>query len=387
MSNNAFFDQHHDLWTAWRQDLHQHPELAFKEHRTSELVAERLSGFGIEVQRGYGGTGIVGILKTGEGPNIGLRADMDALPILEESQKAYKSATSGIMHACGHDGHTTMLLAAAQYLAETKAFSGTATFIFQPAEESEGGAGKMIEDGLFDDHPVQDIFALHNWPGLKTGEISGRVGAQMAGYDTFELTVTGLGGHAAMPHDCRDSVLAAGQLIVALQSIVSRSIDPQLPAVLSVTQIHGGDALNIIPKTVKLAGCVRYFDKNTQALLGQRIEQICSSIALQFGVSVAVQYSEVYPPTVNHRTSIEKALATASQQFGIDKVHSDQRPSMASEDFAMMLEKIPGAYLWLGNGSIEEFGALHMPTYDFNDEIIPIGAQFLSSIIEESCVN
>jgi hippurate hydrolase len=385
MKDATFFHTNHAGWTSWRQDFHMHPELAYQEHRTSALVAERLKSFGVDVHTGYAGTGVVGVLKTGDGPNIGLRADMDALPILEQTQKPYQSTKQGVMHACGHDGHTTMLLAAAQYLAETKAFKGTATFIFQPAEEGAAGAAKMIKDGLFTNHNVDEVFALHNWPGLAQGTFSGRVGPQMAGFDTFEITVTGVGGHAAMPHDCRDGIVAAGHLITALQSVVSRSLDPQAPAVLSVTQIHGGDALNVIPEVVTLAGCTRYFDKKAQADLKLRLLQICAGIETQFGVRVTVDYKDVYPPTINHATSVDTALRVASTIAGPEHVYDDQNPSMASEDFAFMLERVPGAYLWLGNGPVQDFGALHSPQFDFNDAIIPTGAAFLARLVEHSC--
>lgn len=382
MSPPDFFTAQHPTWTDWRHDLHKHPELAYHEHRTSEFVAERLTQMGITVHRGYGGTGVVGVLRNGDGPNIGLRADMDALPISEESQQPYRSVHAGIMHACGHDGHTTMLLAAAEYLAKTKRFSGTVTFIFQPAEECEAGARRMIEDGLFNDHQVDEVYALHNWPGLTPGAFSVRPGAQMAGFDTFDITVTGRGGHAAMPHDCNDSIVAAGQLIGAFQSVVSRSLDPQSPAVLSVTQIHAGDAYNVLPEAVRLAGCTRYFDKAVKQQVETRMTEICVGVAAQNAVEINLDYKAVYPPTINDVASQQKAQAAASTVAGRDAVHSDQNPSMASEDFAFMLEQVPGAYVWLGNGPVSEFGALHSPRYDFNDAILPIGARFFSTLVE-----
>ncbi|MDW3223408.1 MAG: M20 aminoacylase family protein [Paracoccaceae bacterium] len=377
-----FFTTQQPTWTRWRRDLHKHPELAYQEHRTSEFVAQQLTQMGIEVHREYGGTGIVGVLKCGDGPNIGLRADMDALPIVEESQAPYKSVHDGVMHACGHGGHTTMLLAAAQYLAQTKRFSGTVTFIFQPAEECEAGARRMIEDGLFNDHPVDEVYALHNWSGLAAGNFSVRPGAQMAGFDTFDIAVSGRGGHAAMPHECTDSIVAAGQLIGALQSIVSRSLDPQSPAVLSVTQIHAGDAYNIIPAAVRLAGCTRYFDGAVKQQLQARMAEVCKGLGDQHSVDVSLDYSAVYPPTINNPASQQKAIATATRIVGQDSVHDAQNPSMASEDFAFMLEQVQGAYVWLGNGPVSEFGALHSPRYDFNDAILPVGAQFLATLVE-----
>lgn len=382
MSVPDFFTTQQSTWTQWRRDLHKHPELAYQEHRTSEFVAGQLTQMGIDVHRGYGGTGIVGVLKCGDGPNIGLRADMDALPIAEESQAPYKSIHDGVMHACGHDGHTTMLLAAAQYLAQTKRFSGTVTFIFQPAEECEAGAWRMIEDGLFTDHPVEEVYALHNWPGLDAGNFSVRSGAQMAGFDTFDIAVNGRGGHAAMPHECTDSIVAAGQLIGALQSIVSRSLDPQSPAVLSLTQIHAGDAYNVIPAAVRLAGCTRYFDGAVKQRLQTRIAEVCKGLGGQHSVEVSLDYRAVYPPTINNAASQKKAMAAATRIAGQDAVHDDQPPSMASEDFAFMLEQVQGAYVWLGNGPVSEFGALHSPRYDFNDAILPVGAQFLAALVE-----
>lgn len=384
MSANDFFATQQPLWTQWRRDLHKHPELAYQEHRTSESVAERLTQMGIEVHRGYGGTGIVGVLKNGDGLNIGLRADMDALPIFEESQASYKSVHDGVMHACGHDGHTTMLLAAAQYLAQTKRFSGTATFIFQPAEECEAGARRMIEDGLFNDHPVDEVYALHNWPGLAAGAFSVRSGAQMAGFDTFDIAVSGRGGHAAMPHDCTDSIVAAGQLIGAIQAIVSRNLDPQSAAVLSVTQIHAGDAYNVTPDAVRLAGCTRYFDETVKQKLQTRMAEVCKGLADQHSVEVSLDYKAVYPPTINNAASQKKAMAAATRIVGQDAVHGAQNPSMASEDFAFMLEQVQGAYVWLGNGSVSEFGALHSPRYDFNDAILPVGAQFFATLVEDA---
>ncbi|WP_367397398.1 M20 aminoacylase family protein [Roseovarius sp. PS-C2] len=382
MLDDSFFADSHPKWIEWRRDLHMHPELAYQEYRTSERVAERLAQMGVTVHRGYGGTGVVGVLKNGDGPNIGLRADMDALPITEETQAPYRSATEGVMHACGHDGHTTMLLAAAEYLALTKRFYGTVTFIFQPAEECEAGARRMIEDGLFADHPVDEVYALHNWPGLAPGEFSVRPGAQMAGFDTFDIVVTGRGGHAAMPHECSDSILAAGQLVGALQSIVSRTVDPQSPAVLSVTQIHAGDAYNVLPETVRLAGCTRFFDKAVKQALERRIGEICAGVAAQHGMEITLDYKAVYPPTLNHAASQEKAVKAATLIAGGGAVHGDHNPSMASEDFAFILEQVPGAYLWLGNGAVSDFGALHSPHYDFNDSILPIGARFFAALVE-----
>jgi hippurate hydrolase len=380
--DDHFFKETHPKWTEWRHDLHKYPELAYHEHRTSEFVAEKLAQMGITVHRGYGGTGVVGVLKTGDGPNIGLRADMDALPITEETQAPYRSANAGVMHACGHDGHTTMLLAAAEYLAKTKRFCGTVTFIFQPAEECEAGAHRMIEDGLFADHPVDEVYALHNWPGFAPGEFSVRPGAQMAGFDTFDIVVTGRGGHAAMPHECSDSILAAGQLVDALQSVVSRTVDPQSPAVLSVTQIHAGDAYNVLPETARLGGCTRFFDKDVKRTLERRIGEICAGIGTQHDMDITLNYKTVYPPTINHLASQQKAFAAASLIAGESAVHSDHNPSMASEDFAFMLEQVPGAYLWIGNGAVSEFGALHSPHFDFNDAILPIGARFFASLVE-----
>jgi len=382
MDLNAFIADHAPTWTEWRHDLHAHPELAFAEHRTSAFVADQLTKFGIEVYRGYAETGVVGVLKNGDGPRIGLRADMDALPILEQTNLAYQSTNAGVMHACGHDGHTVMLLAAAQTLAVSKSFRGTIIFIFQPAEEGHAGAQKMINAGLFKDHPVDQIYALHNWPGLDVGMFSARAGAQMAGFDTFDIVVNGAGGHAAMPHDCNDSIVAAGQLVTALQSIVSRTIDPQSSAVLSVTQIHAGDAYNVIPESVQLAGCTRYLDQEVAQTLHYRMGQICDGTAQQFGVDITLDYRPVYPPTINHPKNQQAALNAASTVKNVGEIYDDQNPSMASEDFAFMLQKVPGAYVWIGNGAVDAFGALHSARYNFNDAIIPYGVGFFASLAQ-----
>lgn len=382
--DRTFFADRHQTWSGWRRDLHQHPELAYKEHRTSNFVAERLATVGVEVHRGYGGTGVVGVLTNGDGPNIGLRADMDALPIHEAGDRPYRSINSGVMHACGHDGHTTMLLAAAEYLAATRRFSGTTTFIFQPAEEAEAGAKRMIEDGLFEAHPVDTVYAIHNWPDLEEGAIACLAGPQMAGFDTFDITITGKGSHAAMPHHGSDTVLGAGQLLVALQTVVSRNVDPQSAGVVSVTQVHGGETYNVLPQEVLLAGCTRYFDEGVQGLIRSRVREICSGVGVTQSLHIALDYRAVYPPTINDAASQQRVLNAARMIAHQDNIYSELPPSMASEDFAFMLNDVPGAYIWLGNGPVDTFGTLHSPTFDFNDAILPVGAQLLANLVEGS---
>ncbi|WP_274425655.1 M20 aminoacylase family protein [Chelativorans sp. YIM 93263] len=358
----------------WRQELHQNPELAFEEHWTSDFVAEKLKSFGYEPVRGLGGTGVVATISNGEGPSVGLRADMDALPILEQTNLPFASKNSGKMHACGHDGHMTMLLAAARYFAESRDFQGTLHFIFQPAEEGEAGADAMIKDGLFEQFPVQEVYGLHNWPGLEEGSFAGRVGPQMAAFDVFEIKITGQGAHAAMPHLGKDLLLAAANIQSQLQSIIARSVDPLDTGVVSVTQIHGGDAWNVLPSEVIMRGCTRHFTSKVQDLIEQQMSEICQGVARSFGISVDLDYMRRYPSTVNTERETEIALSAAKAVAGEDKVSDTLPPSMASEDFAFMLQKKPGCYLWVGAGSTEGGCMLHSPTYTFNDKILAPGA-------------
>jgi amidohydrolase len=379
---NRIADFHAEL-AAWRHEIHAHPETAFEETRTAEFVASRLKEFGIEVHRGLAGTGVVGTLK-GARPGsraIALRADMDALHIHERNGHDYVSQTPGKMHACGHDGHTTMLLGAARYLAETRNFAGTVHFIFQPAEENEGGGRVMVQQGLFEKFPVEAVFGMHNWPGMPAGRFALRAGPMMASFDIFEITVKGKGTHAALPHLGIDPIIAAAQIATALQTIVSRNTPPLDAAVVSVTQIHGGDTWNVIPDEVVLRGTTRSFKPELQDAMEAAIRRIAEGVAGAMGASVAVRYERRYPPTVNSPAETEIAAATAAEVVGTTNVDRELNPTMGSEDFAFMLQARPGAYLFIGNGPSNGAG-LHNPHYDFNDEILPIGASYWARLVE-----
>ncbi|HUF45332.1 MAG TPA: M20 aminoacylase family protein [Aestuariivirgaceae bacterium] len=374
----------HPEMTAWRRELHAHPETAFEEHRTAQFVADKLHGFGIEVVRGLAGTGVVGVLKgRREGASaVGLRADMDALDIHEQTNRPYASKVPGKMHACGHDGHTTMLLGAAKYLAETRDFAGTAYFIFQPAEENEGGGRVMVEDGLFERFQMDGVYGLHNWPGMPTGRIGVREGPMMAAYDVFEITVTGHGAHGAMPHQGIDPVLISAHVVTGLQTIASRNVDPLASVVVSVTQIHGGDAWNVIPQQVVLRGTVRSFDPQVQELAETNLGRIAKGVAAAHGAEAAIRYERRYPATVNSQAETRHAAHIAAQVVAADNVVNDVTPCMGSEDFAFMLQNKPGSYIWLGAG--ENHPNLHSPHYDFNDEILPVGASYWAKLVEET---
>ncbi|MBL26926.1 MAG: amidohydrolase [Rhodospirillaceae bacterium] len=367
----------------WRRDIHRHPELAYQENRTAAKVAAMLREFGFdEVEEGIGKTGVVGVLRNGDGPRIGLRADMDALPLHEISDKPYKSVHDGVMHACGHDGHTAMLLGAARYLAENRNFKGTTVFVFQPAEEGAAGARAMIEDGLFDRYPVDFIYGVHNMPGLPAGKIAIGAGPIMAAADSFEVIVQGRGGHGAMPQSTADPVVAASAMVMALQTIASRNLDPVKTLVISVTQFHGGDAFNVIPDTVKLGGTVRYFEPEIGALTKRRMREVLDGVAAAYGVSATLNYSEGYPPTINHAESAAFAQSVATDVAGDAQVLCEQPAVMGSEDFSFFLQVKPGAYAWIGNGEGEGCHHLHNPHYDFNDDIMPIGASYFSRLVE-----
>ena len=369
-----------DDLTALRHDLHAHPEIGFEEERTSGIVADRLRKLGIEVHRGLGGTGVVGVLKGRPGKRrIALRADMDALPIEEETNLPYRSKTLGTMHACGHDGHTTMLLGAARYLAETKAFDGTAIFVFQPAEEGLGGARKMIADGLFEKFPVDEIYAIHNFPGGPHGKLMVRPGPAMAAADFFDIRITGKGAHAAQPHESVDPVIVASATVQALQSIVSRNADPLKSAVLSVTQIHAGAAYNVIPEGAHLAGTARTFDPELRKLVAKRIREVAEGIAEAFGARVEVDIRDVFTVLDNSAEQAAAAAEIAAELFGADNVDAECRPRMGSEDFADMLKAVPGAYAWLG---ATPGPGLHNASFNFDDSIIPLGAAFLARMVE-----
>jgi hippurate hydrolase len=373
----------HDELTLWRRDIHAHPELGFEEERTADLVAGKLAEFGIEVYRGIGKTGVVGRLRIGNSPRtIGLRADMDCLPIEEANDFAHRSRHSGRMHACGHDGHTTMLLGAARYLATTRNFDGTVNFIFQPAEEGRGGAAAMIADGLFDEFPCEAIFGMHNRPGLAVGKFQIRPGAMMAGGGFFDIAVKGRGAHGARPEAGVDPVLAASHITTALQSIVARNMRPVDTVVVSVTRIHGGDAYNVIPERASLGGTVRCFSKATMALVEERLQRIAEGVAAGFGAAAELDFRYLFPPLVNHADATGFIADCAAEIVGEANVNRHGPLTMASEDFSYMLEQVPGAYIQIGNGDGEGACEVHNPGYDFNDGALPFGAALFAGLVE-----
>ncbi len=377
-----------DQMTAWRRDIHAHPETAFEEVRTAALVAEKLTEFGLdEVHTGIAQTGVVGVLRAGEASGnetraIGLRADMDALDIHELNEVDHRSQNAGKMHACGHDGHTTMLLGAAKHLAASRDFDGTVYFIFQPAEENEGGGQAMVDEGLFERFPVEAVYGMHNWPGLATGKMAVRAGPMLAAFDLFEITVTGKGAHAAMPHLGIDPIVAASQIVLALQTITARNVDPIQSAVVTVTQFHGGDTWNVIPQTVTLRGTCRSFRPEIRDLMESRLRAMAGEIGTAFGASVEVMYDRRYPATVNSDTETGIAATVASQVVGNDNLDRNPSPAMGSEDFAYMLQARPGCYILLGNGPGEGGCTLHNPYYDFNDDALAIGASYWVRLVE-----
>jgi hippurate hydrolase len=366
----------------WRQDIHAHPEILFETHRTGAIVAEKLRAFGCdEVVEGLGRTGVVGVIRgRGEGRRvIGLRADMDALPIQEATGLPYASRTEGAMHACGHDGHTAMLLGAAQYLAETRNFAGTAVVIFQPAEEGGGGGREMVEDGLMERFGIQEVYGLHNDPRMEIGAFALRPGAMLASSDRFDIAVTGRGGHAAMPHQCSDTVLAASQIVVALQSVVSRQVDPLAAAVLSVTSVRSdSEAFNVLPARVALKGTVRTLVPEVRDLVEARMADVVEATARAAGVEARLVYAREYPVTVNHAEQTAFAARVAEDVGGTGRV-SEAAPVMGAEDFSFMLQARPGAFIFMGNGGGQ---ALHHPEYDFNDAAIPTGCSYWVRLAE-----
>lgn len=373
----------HGDMTEWRRAIHRHPEMAFKEQRTSSFVAQKLREFGFDVHVGLAGTGVVGTLKSGSSTRaIGLRADMDALPIQERTGRTYASVCDGIMHACGHDGHTTMLLGAARYLAETRAFDGTVHVIFQPAEENECGGQRMVDEGLFERFSVEAVYGMHNWPGMPVGTFAVREGPIMAADDKFEIKISSRGAHAAMPHLGDDPIVAAAALIQGLQTIVSRNIDPHDEAVLSVTQVHGGNTWNIIPEEVALRGTCRFFRPELHELLKNAIERVSRSIASMHQVEISLSYYKPIPPAVNASGPTENAAKAAALLVGEDNVLRNLLPSMGCEDFGFMLAARPGCYLWIGNGPIGDGCSLHSAHYDFNDAILPLGASYWTKLVE-----
>ena len=383
----SFVLAEHERLTAIRRDLHAHPEIGFAEHRTSELVAERLHHWGIEVHTGIGRTGVVGVIHgrhDGSGKAVGLRADMDALPIHEENDFAHRSRTAGLMHGCGHDGHTTMLLGAAQYLAATRNFDGTAYLIFQPAEEGFGGAKVMIDDGLFVRFPCDEVYALHNSPALPAGHIGLTPGPRMAAADRIEITIGGRGGHAAHPHLTVDPVLIAGHIITAAQSIVARNTAPIDAAVVSLCSLAAGNpgAFSVIPREATLVGTVRAFQHSIQEMIERRLSELVQSVARAFGGEATVNYERIYPATINHAPQYDHALQVAEELVGHERVARNLPPSMGAEDFAFMLQARPGCYARLGQGGVDGGCWLHSSRYDFNDAVIPLGAGYLAALAE-----
>jgi len=376
-----------DVFTALRRDIHQHPEIGFKEFRTSDLVAERLQRWGYEVTRGLGGTGVVGQLKRGTGTGkLGLRADMDALPIVETTGLPYASSHAGLMHACGHDGHTAMLLAAAEHLATSATFDGTLNLIFQPAEESLGGARKMMEDGLFDRFPCDAIFAMHNMPGFRQGQLLLREGAAMASSENILVHIEGKGGHGAMPHLSADPVVAGASIVMALQTIVSRNVPPLQMAVITVGAFQSGVANNVIPQQATLKLSVRALDRGVRELLRRRIVELVEAQAQSYGVMARVEFLPGYPVLVNTAAQTALAREVAISLVGADNVVLQTEPLTGSEDFAYMLEEVPGSYLFIGNGDAASGGhgacMVHNPNYDFEDRNIPVGAAFWVTLTE-----
>ncbi|MET0719709.1 MAG: M20 aminoacylase family protein [Tardiphaga sp.] len=369
---------------AWRRDLHAHPEVMYDVHRTAAFVAEQLRAFGCdEVATGLGQTGVVGVIKGrkagGKGGVIGLRADMDALPIEEETNLPYASKTPGKMHACGHDGHTAMLLGAAQYLAETRNFSGDAVVIFQPAEEGGAGALAMINDGLMDRFKIEQVYGMHNGPGIPVGSFATRPGPLMAAMDRISIQIEGVGGHAAYPHKTIDPVLAGSQLVVALQGIVSRTVNPLESAVLSICEFHAGHASNVIPASAELKGTVRTLKAEIRDLMEKRMKEVCAGVALATGTKITLVYDRGYPVVVNHAAQTEMAVRVAGEIAGAANVNIDMIPIMGAEDFAYMLEARPGAFIFCGNG---DSAGLHHPAYNFNDDAIVFGTSYWVKLVE-----
>ncbi|HET9413091.1 MAG TPA: M20 aminoacylase family protein [Pseudolabrys sp.] len=379
---NRVADLHADI-TEWRHDLHMHPELQYDVHRTAGSVAKKLKAFGCdEVVTGLGRTGVVGVIrgkKGASGKTIGLRADMDALPIEEANDLPYKSAVSGKMHACGHDGHTAMLLGAARYLTETRNFSGTAVVIFQPAEEGGGGGKAMVDDGLMDRFGIEEVFGMHNYPGMPVGAFGIRPGPVMAAADALTIDIEGVGAHAARPHLGVDTVLVGAQIINALQSVVSRNVDPLKSAVVSICMFRAGNTDNVIPQTVQLRGTARSLAPEVRDLLEKRLPVVVESTATAYGARAKLTYKRGYPVLVNHDKQTEFAASVASQIAGQDKVDTGLPPMMGAEDFSFMLNARPGAFIWIGNGAS---AGLHHPSYNFNDEAIPFGTSYWVKLVE-----
>ena len=378
---NRVAEFHADI-TAWRRELHANPELLYDVHQTAAFVQEKLEAFGVdEVVTGLGRTGVVGVIhgKTRSDRVVGLRADMDALPITERTGTAYASKNEGKMHACGHDGHTAMLLGAARYLAETRNFEGSVALIFQPAEEGGGGGRAMIEDGLMDRFGIEQVFGMHNMPGIALGEFAIRVGGIMAGTDQFVIDIEGHGGHAAMPHLAVDPVIVSAHIVTGLQTLVSRNVDPIRSAVLSVTTVNAGTAFNVIPRTAQLKGTVRTLDEDVRTQMEEGIKRLAPSLAQAFGATATVKWLRGYPVTVNAPDQTDFAAEVAREIAGNERVNADVDPTMGGEDFAYMLNARPGSYIFLGNGQSSD---LHTDTYDFNDNAIPLGVSYWVRLAE-----
>lgn len=381
----------HDDMTAWRRDLHMHPELALQETRTSLVVQEHLRSFGVdEIVTGLAGTGVVGVIHGREpAPDhaarraIGFRADMDALPILEETGAEWASATPGVMHACGHDGHTTMLLGAARYLAETRNFAGTVYVIFQPAEERFGGGEMMVKDGLFERFPMQQVFGMHNWPSLPEGVFSWRDGPVMAAVATIEITVTGRGAHGAMPHQGVDPIVVSAAIVQAFQSIVARNIEPAEGGIVTIGAINGGHIHNVIPESVTMLGTARWFAPEVGDMLERRVHSLATSIAEGFGARADVAFTRTYPATVNDPDAMAMGRRAAEAVQGPARVQHMAKPTMGGEDFSFMLNRKQGAYIMLGGGRTEQDAGVHHPKYDFNDAILPVGASWFVTLAEQ----
>ena len=371
---------------SWRHQIHQNPEIAYEEEKTAEFVAKKLEDFGIAVHRGLGKTGVVGVIDGHSEAEcklkaIGLRADMDALPMTEQTNLPYASKNLNAMHACGHDGHTTMLLGAAKYLAEHRPFKGTVYCIFQPAEEGgNAGARSMIKDGLFEKFPMESVWGMHNWPGLEVGRALAHIGPAMAGADIFILTIEGVGGHAAMPHQTRDPVVASGVVITALQTLVSRQTDPFDQAVISLTRLDAGSAYNVIPSIASIGGTLRTMKLDTRQQLLEQIEEVAKTAAKVTGCNVEMELRPGYPPTINHELDAVFARDVISDVLGTNGLETEMSPTMGAEDFSYMLEEKEGAYIWLGAGKNSQ--NLHSPLYDFNDELLPIGASLWVRMVE-----
>ena len=375
-------DAHREELIAWRRDFHAHPETGFQEVRTSGLVAERLESFGIDVHRGLARTGVVGTLRgRADGPSIGIRADMDALPMQEEGDVPHRSRNAGVFHGCGHDGHTAILLGAARELARERNFAGTVHFIFQPAEEGLAGGRVMVEEGLFERFPCAEVYGLHNWPELPFGQIAACAGPIMAASDFLDIEIEGVGGHAAMPHRGVDPVLVAAHVITALQGLVSRQTSPLDSAVVSITQVEAGSTYNVIPRVAMLRGTCRTLRPETRTAMEEGIRRVAHNVAAAFGATAKVDYRRNYPPTVNWPEPAAKAARAAARVVGESNVVQNAQPTMGGEDFAFFLEKVPGAYLWLGAGGGVNPCHVHNPRYDFNDALLPLGVSLWMELV------